>query len=280
MVGAPAGAEPSGEDPAAYQLEEQEEKVSLEPGQPEELGELMSMSSSDSDGKKRKKEADDPKALRPRAVKEAAHSLAAQKAFKWRYEQINTVLNQETPRLNVIFNFHPHTLRQGEMMPPVVAEAGPAHRLEKPTMSVKTNSTYQVIKDARLLTVPPDWRIYLMADLGEIEDVHPDLLPRDELERAIWRKAVKEAWEAGIRQADYEFNQGVRRLERDIKGVIRYRALVVKGMMSIPAVATAEKAVEITESGGKLQVGKKVTEIVSAASFQGAKYWKPVVKIR
>ena len=132
--------------------------------------------------------------------------------------------------MDSIYNFKGHLLNNGMLIPPVVAEAGPAQRLENDKLFVATDTTYRIIQDAQLVTIEPNWRTYLIQHYDAVIDVHHSLYPKNKLERQIWEQAIEKGWQAGIAQADYLFEQALRRLERDISGIIRYRTLALQGI--------------------------------------------------
>ncbi|NBO09113.1 MAG: type IV secretion system protein DotC, partial [Actinobacteria bacterium] len=62
----------------------------------------------------------------------------------------------------------------------------------------------------------------------------PTLLPKDRDERAAWVKYTREGWRKGIEQANQIYVENLNRLKRDFQGMIRYRTLLAKHMVSSP----------------------------------------------
>ncbi len=155
-------------------------------------------------------------ALRPKAIEETAYALGVQHGVKWRYDRINSLLEECAGRIDKIYNFNAHLLYNGTLMPPIVVEAGPGQRLENDKLSVYTDATYKIIADARLLTTVPEWRGYLMQHYDAVIDVHPSLYPKAPAERKIWQSAIEKGWNVGVDQADYIFEQSLNRLNRDV----------------------------------------------------------------
>jgi defect-in-organelle-trafficking protein DotC len=213
--------------------------------------------------------------LRPKAIEETAYALGVQHGVKWRYDQINTIIDANAGSVDTVFNFNAHLLHNGVMMPPIVVEAGPAQRLESEKLSVYTDTTYKIRQDARLLTCAPDWRAYLIQHHKAVIDVHPSLYPADESERAIWTKAVEKGWDHGVGQANYLFEQEAARLKRDIRGIIRYRILAMQGVVNVPLMATARTGAQISEKRRKLELSKTVVRMTKGVTFMEKDKWFP-----
>lgn len=238
--------------------------------EPDELKKLKSLTAGE-------EQADSGKvsALRPKAIEETAYALAVQHGVKFRYDKINEELEFYAPFCDKIYDFKSHLLYRGMMMPPIVVEAGPAHRLEDPKLSIFTDATYKITEEARLLTAPPDWRTYLIKHYDAVIDVHPALYPRNQEERDIWEAAIENGWQVGVKQAQYLFEQGVNRLQRDLCGIIRYRILAQQGVVNVPLIATAQNSVELSEERSKLQMAKTVVRLVKETTFQEEDRWFP-----
>jgi defect-in-organelle-trafficking protein DotC len=109
-------------------------------------------------------------------------------------------------------------------------------------------------------------------------DVHPSLYPRTGQERKIWESAIEKGWAVGVEQADYLFEQGVNCLNRDLRGIIRYRVLALQGIVNVPLIATAETGTRITEKKRKLQLAKTVVRLVNDVQFVEEDKWFPIAK--
>ena len=239
--------------------------------EPLELKALKAINARDSQWKSKSQMTE----LRPNAIRETAYSLGVQHAVKWRYGQINHLLETNSGKLDRIFNFNAHMLYNGLLMPPIVVKAGPAQRLENEKLIVFSDKTYRIIDDARLVTNAPDWRQYLLQYHDAIIDVHPSLLPKTAKEREIWQAAVERGWQAGIQHAEYLYQQGLNRLQRDIGGIIRYRILALQGVVNVPTIASARNSAEISEDNRKLQISKKVVRIMRDVMFVEESEWYP-----
>lgn len=214
--------------------------------------------------------------LRPKAIEETAYALAVQHGVKWRYDQINNALESRSGQIDAIFNFDAHLLHNGMLMPPIVVEAGPGQRLENTKLNVFTDTTYKIIEDAKLLTTAPEWRAYLMQQHDAVIDVHPSLYPQTPQERKIWQAAIEKGWVVGVEQAQYLYEQGLNRLQRDIRGIIRYRVLALQGVVNVPLIASAQTGTKITEKKRKLQLAKTVVRLVKDVQFVEEDKWYPI----
>lgn len=241
-------------------------------GEPSELRRLKKLSISDDAKAAKGKLA----SLRPKAIEETAYALGVQHGVKWRYDQINSALESRSGHIDAIFNFDAHLLHNGMLMPPIVVEAGPGQRLENSKLNVFTDTTYKIIEDAKLLTTAPQWRAYLLQQHDAVIDVHPSLYPKTPQERKIWEAAIEKGWAMGVEQAQYLYEQGVNRLQRDIRGIIRYRVLALQGIVNVPLIASAQTGTRISEKKRKLQLAKTVVRLVKDVQFVEEDKWYPI----
>lgn len=262
-------------EPTLKRPPDKQRALKIDKDTPKPLAQIMSMEQEQKDEGKSSEVSE----LRPKAIIEAASLLAAQAGFKWRYGQINEALKENQNYLDTIYAFKPLLIHQGRILPPIIAEAGPAKRLERQTVSVSSDGTYRIIEDARLITAPPDWRTYLIATYPAKETIHESLLPKSEAERKIWIEASKKGWSAGIEQAGYLFQQNLRKLEREIRGIIRYERLRAQNIVNVPMIAIGEDAVRITKKQRKLEIGQTIVRITKDSTFERDDKWNPRVII-
>lgn len=206
--------------------------------------------------------------MRPSAIREAAQLATLQKAMEWRYGQLVDETEKYANIMDAAFNFSPLLLTQGQalIMPPMLAKGGASMRIEDNDTATSARATYELIEPARYIASPPTWREFLMVDsFPKAEEPNPALLPRNQEERAIWRKAVREAWNEGEEQADQLYVDNVSRMAREYRGIMLYHLLTAQHLLS--KVGTASARLGRHASGNKLNIGQHVYRITRPSAF-------------
>ena len=210
------------------------------------------------------------KALRPSAIREAAHMVTLQTAIAWRYGQLLDAVYQHSAIMDSAFNFAPLVMTQDDalILPPVLARAGASMRIEENNTATAASSTFELLQNAKYISVVPHWRTYLMADnFPQPEAPNPSVLPKNNEERAIWQEAVREAWAQGTEEADQLFADNVARMVRDYRGVMLYHLLTAQHLISEVKTAHADLGMNITNSGNRLNIGQRVFRITDPSAF-------------
>lgn len=132
---------------------------------------------------------------------------------------------------------------------------------------------------------PPHWVDYLFnSERKSIEPPRKDVLPKNDEERDIWRRAVAVGWDDGSQVAYDEFRQRYTVLFADLTGMVRYWRLVESGIVKDVKVkatnykmvhTTSEEGEELTFNPTSIQITEQSTfsakpENWSATSYQGA----------
>jgi defect-in-organelle-trafficking protein DotC len=204
------------------------------------------------------------------AIRNVAYSLGIQSAAKWRYEQIEKVLESKKQNLNRIYSFD-LLLLGNNVLPPVIIESSGSFLVED-KIAVKTDKSFKIIKEARIVSNPPSWRDYLLQEF-EVKPVDSILYPRTDEEIDVWESTVKKGWALGVRQADRVFSINLRKLTRDMRGMILFSFLSGQGLVSLPQVATDTYAIRVGKT--TLDLGQKSFKLVVPSHFQGEEKWKP-----
>ena len=231
-------------------------------GEPAELAELLEMKGSGG------REQSAVQLMRPRAIREAARLVTFQTAMSWRYGQLVAETERYSAIMDTAFNFGPLLLTQGEalILPPQIARAGASMRIEDGATATSAKTTYELLEPARYIAVVPNWREFLMADdFPAPEQPNPAVLPKNAKERAIWRAAVREAWEQGLAEADQLYADNASRMARSYRGVMLYHLLTAQHLMS--RVNTASADLGTRTRGNKLNIGQKVYRITAPSAF-------------
>lgn len=214
------------------------------------------------------------------AIRETALALGAQGGLAWRSNQINLMLERLDTELTGNFPFAPLVIRApngGVVLPPVVSEDQNAYTIATDGQSAsRADRVYRIATPGKLVGTTPTWRDYLVRTFDFPDAPLPQLLPKNVGERILWRQAIREGWESGIAQANEIFDYDVRRLERDIQGMARYRHLVSLGLISEIYFSSLDKGV--TGGGDTLRVGERVVRIASPAQLNPrSQGWTPIL---
>ena len=172
--------------------------------------------------------------------------------------------------MDAAFNFTPLVLTQGEalIMPPLLARAGASMRIEEPGTATAAKATYEMLEPAQYIAVVPHWRTFLMMDdFPEPEKPNPAVLPQSSEERAIWRRAVRDAWTQGLKEADQLYADNVARMVRSYRGAMLYHLLTAQHLLSRISTASSDLGMHTTDNGNKLNIGQRVYRITAPSSF-------------
>lgn len=227
------------------------------------------------------KDAPDLTKLREDALRSSAMSWGAQSGYARRAWEITRMLEGQANTLDEVYAFSrvavPLGRQAGYLMPPVVLRTVQAFASEEDGLALSSaDEYYEIVAPARLVSVTPTWRDYLLLLAPAPDEPAEALRPRDSTERSFFEQVVKEGYAEGVRQAELAFETQVNRLKRDYEGSLEYRRLVSLGMMSEVIVAGAEAVA--TGDGDTLRIGDRSVRILDAAAFQtDPTQWKPIV---
>lgn len=210
--------------------------------------------------------------LRARAQRRAAYTLAVQTAVRWRYGHIDQELLAHSAMLNRIYDMRPLLLNGGRVVPPAIGAASDAFRLYSPNSAASTVTTYRILMPARIATVMPTWRQYLIQDYTVTDRVNPVLLPRNDTERQLWKAAVTRGWKQGLWLAARLFRTNLAALTRDMVGMIRFKRLANQGLVSVPILATNMPRIEV--EGRTLEIGRREFRITQNAAWRPESEWR------
>lgn len=216
--------------------------------------------------------------IRIEALKEAAISFGARGGLAKRTFQIRSELDLRTRYLDKVFNFNQLLIPAPSgflIEPPIVTESMNAMLvdIDGQTAAV-SDKIYNIIRNARIVTAPRTWHVYLEREWGEVMPPPDILVPRDNEERAIWAEHVEKGWNYGWQQADDIFQSDLARLESDFHGMVRYRMLLAQGMISPPYALQIDRG--ITGGGDEMRVGDRAVQITGVPELiTGAETWKP-----
>lgn len=210
---------------------------------------------------------------RDRALQNNALQFGSQSGFQHRLSAIEERLEFRSGELSVIFDFNrvvtlaPNGV--GYLIPPIIIRSEDAFTLDGDNQMISVADVYfEILRAARLSPTPPTWRDYLLLNDGADHDKRQtNLVPiRSEAEKRQQDHWVEMGWQAGMAQADDEFAQRLRRLQRDFEGMLEFRRLETLRMIDPPETFSAEFG--ITGESGQMRLGDRVVKVVKDADFR------------
>ena len=213
--------------------------------------------------------------LRYEALKQEARAYGAQVSLALHSQKINETLTKNCRYLDHIFNFT-YLMLNHRVLPPVLQEGQNLLNLADDEALRIADHEYQIVAPARFVTAPPNWRDYLWMNYTSPEPVNNLLLPKNSNEEAIWKEYYSKGIEDGTTQAEQIFTVNLDHLVRDFSGMILYRKLRVKNMISAPTVSKLELGV--TGNATDLHLNDRILRITSSAALQtDATNWQPII---
>ena len=220
-----------------------------------------------------------PLDIRRDALKEAAMSYGARGGLAWRTFHISKELERRQAFLDKIYDFRSLLIAAPSGLliePPIVSEAQNAMIIENQGQQAAiAERIYNINAKAKIVSAPRTWRQYLSRDWGKVEPPPNILRPKNAKERKVWRRYVEKGWDNGIDQANRIFERDLARLQADFRGMVRYRRLLAKGMISPPYALQVNRG--ITGGGRKMRIGDSAVQITGQSQLiTGTEQWRPV----
>lgn len=207
--------------------------------------------------------------IRGDAIREAALSLGARGGLAYRTFEIQRRLAEYETSLTRIFDFSRLLVPAPSNLliePPIVTEAQRAVIVNGGGQEAAVaDRVFRINRNARIVTAPRNWHLYLERDWGKVEPPPSVLLPKDAEERKAWRLYVQEGWNAGVQQAEETFEADLDRMTRDFVGMARYRELLSQGMITPPYALHQDHGV--TGGGSEMRVGDRGLTITGPAAL-------------
>ncbi|MGE3623389.1 MAG: type IV secretory system conjugative DNA transfer family protein [Bdellovibrionales bacterium] len=219
--------------------------------------------------------------IRAEALRESALSYGARGGLAYRTFEIQRRLAEYDASMAKAFDFSRLLIAAPSGLliePPIVTEAQRAVIVNSGGQAAAVaDRVYRINRVARIVTASRNWRLYLERDWGRVEPPPGLLLPRDDTERAEWRKWIKEGWDAGVQQAEETFEADLDRMTTDYVGMIRYRELLAQGMISPPYALNEDRG--ITGGGAEMRVGDRGVSITGpSALIPRSEKWTPAAR--
>ena len=216
--------------------------------------------------------------IRKEAAREAALSYGARGGLAWRTYFIRRSLEDRASYMEKVFDFRQLLIPAPSGLliePPIITESINALIIDGGGQEAAVaDRVYQIGRNARIVSAPRTWRVYLERDWGSVE-APPDILrPENFEERQNWKRWVELGWNQGIQQADQIFETDLARLVSDFRGMVRYRMLLTQGMVSPPFALQVDRGV--TGGGDEMRVGDRAVSITGVPALKpGSQRWQP-----
>lgn len=215
--------------------------------------------------------------IRIQALKDTALTIGAQGGLALRSKEINKMLKPKEKQLDQIYNFGGLMLDHN-VLPPVLQASAQSLNLNSPNVISLADHTYKIVQQAQFVTTNPTWRDYLEMNYQKPDVPDSTLLPKDKQEREIWIKYVHMGWQQGIDQANNMYAKNLARLKRDYQGMMLYRELLAKHMVTKPYVVGADLGVTTNPDKTVMQINDRVLQIAATPTFNtNSDNWKPIM---
>lgn len=210
--------------------------------------------------------------MRRQALQEIAGALGASGGLAFRTNQIKTEVDCYAADLDKLYDFKKMIIDNG-VLPPVLTE-GLANYAQESSDQVRiADKIYKIEEKAKFVSVYPTWRNYLRFSFPSYEMPDAAYLPKNDAEKAIWDAAVKEGWDKGVKQANEIYETSYAKLDRDYKGMIKYKILLAEGLVTPTIIG--KQNLGITGGGREMSINDQVFRIMDHSSLNPNKSeWK------
>lgn len=218
---------------------------------------------------------------REQAILVEALRFGSQSALYERASYYLDFFEKNKHEFNRTFNFSPLLLANGRVVPPVVDEINDMQMVEDRYTRRTVDKSYKIVEQARVVDTPLNWRHYLYVHISKPNMPSKYALPLqgNEREEAIWANGVSQGWEAGLKQANSIMLQNINKLQRDFVGMVRYRTMLSKNMITSPI--SSNLKLGVTSNEDSLNIGEVIFEVVEAPRFnQNAETWEALPQIK
>jgi defect-in-organelle-trafficking protein DotC len=206
---------------------------------------------------------------RKQVIEAAARGVGIRGGFAYEAERINKVLMAGRYRsaLDRHYPFRNLMLQQGYVVPPVITKVSNVREQSGPNFLYLTNGSYEITREPRLVTITPSWMDYLLLPIRSIRPPENIQLKGAD-EQAVWKAAVEDAWNTGVREARASFTTSLATLHRDYHGMRMYHSLAQQGALSVPQIDVSSVRWRVTEDGKRAFDGETRIEIKVGPSFR------------
>jgi len=215
--------------------------------------------------------------IRKDAQRQAALSFGARGALAKRNFEIMQSLSGHEAVLDKVFDFRQLLIKAPSGMliePPIISESTDALIVTEGGMEAAvSDKIYNISKNAKITTAPRDWRQYIQQDWSKVQPPPAILWPKNKEEKLDWSRWISEGWKSGHQQANDMFESNLNRLTADFSGMVRYKKLLAKNLVSSPFALHEDRGV--TGGGNEMRVGDRAIRITGPSQFNtSSEAWK------
>ena len=210
--------------------------------------------------------------MRSDAIIEIAYALGSSGGLVHRTKEIKQQIDSQAVNLDKLFDFSKMKIDNG-VIAPILTE-GLSNYTQKNSDQVRiADKMYTIEEPAKFVSVYPTWRNYLKFSYPTYDVPSAAYLPKNAAEKALWDKTIKEGWNKGIQQANIIFESSYNRLDRDYKGMIKYKILVAEGLIT-PTIISKQN-LGVTGGGKSMSINDQVFRITDHSALNpNQKDWK------
>ena len=210
--------------------------------------------------------------MRRSAIEEIATSLGASGGLSNRMRERRAELEVNAAQLDQIFDFSKMIIDNG-VLAPILTEGLSNYSQESNDQVRIADKIYKIEGRARFVSVYPTWRNYLLFSFPTYDLPAKAYLPQNDAEKIIWDSAVKKGWEKGKRQADDIIETSYARLDRDYKGMIKYKILLAEGLITPTIIA--KQNLGVTGGGDEMSINDQIFRITDHSTLNpNQQQWK------
>lgn len=205
---------------------------------------------------------------RAQAIADAGLGVGIKTGVVWQITVLMGAVQRRARDLDVIYDFSRYMIHD-RVVPPVITEARDLYNQSGSFELRLSGAMYAIESQARFASVAPSWRDYFNfpRPTVDIELLQKGVAPRGEYEERIWRLAVQQGWGQGVEQGNLIIKYAFDRLNRDIKGMIRFHTFVNQGKITLPTIAT--ESIAVTKAGETMAVDETLLRITTLPEFNG-----------
>ncbi len=199
-------------------------------------------------------------AMRKEALQEVAQQMGLAAGMNYQLKLKKKDFDAQAEELDQLYDFsNPIVLIANGVLAPVLVEGNANYSKNSDDEVLISDKKYKIESRAKFVSQYPTWRTYIRFSYPTIDEIPDAYVPKNDVEKRVWDEAVKEGWTQGIRQADLSVQESYDRMVRDYKGMIKYKQLLVQGLISPTVVAKANLGV--TGGGNEMDVNTQVFRI-------------------
>lgn len=209
--------------------------------------------------------------IRPKVLSQIGRGKGIRRGFIEEAARLRaSIEGQAAGRLDVRYDFTRQMIGT-HLVPPVIGEVRNVEQRDGDRVLYLTVGAYQIVRPARLVITPPNWRDYLYIETAEPQTAISALAPDTPEEQKYFDEAYDSGVQKGIEEARQTFDDNLNRLERDYSGMERYHELERQGAVSLPVVKDQRRAVRVADGGQRAFVGEQVVTLRVTPRFKAAR---------